>query len=130
MKMQYKVRNVSLKLRCDTRFQHAFTAFNCVFKVMTLVWANQRNYFENATTCSIRTLKTTVATQLKRLPWIGIETCGLKSSFYLNIFLSFYRNIVRENVSCDMGPINLLIRLSKLFIKAFSCQKFVVGIRT
>jgi len=31
-----------------------------------LVGSNQGNYFENATTCSKRTLKTTVATQLKR----------------------------------------------------------------
>jgi len=34
------------KLRCDSRFQHAFTACSCIFKVITLVWANQRNYFE------------------------------------------------------------------------------------
>ncbi len=56
-----------LKLRCDSRFQHAFTACNCVFKVMTLVGSNQGNYFENATACSKRMLKTTVATQLKCL---------------------------------------------------------------
>jgi len=54
-----------LKLSCDSRFQHAFTACVCVFKVITLVGSNQRNYLENATTCSKRTLKTTVATQLK-----------------------------------------------------------------
>ncbi len=55
-----------VKLRCDTRFQHAFTACSCVFKVITMVWANQRNSFENTTAaCSKRTLKTTVATQLK-----------------------------------------------------------------
>jgi len=45
--------------------QRAFTACSCVFKEITLVWANQGNYFENATACSKRTLKTTVATQLK-----------------------------------------------------------------
>ncbi len=33
-----------------------------VFKVNTLVWANQRNYFEIAITWSSRTLKTRVAT--------------------------------------------------------------------
>jgi len=54
-----------LKLRCDSRFQHAFTACNCVFKVMTLVGSNQGNYFENTTACSKRTLKTRLATQLK-----------------------------------------------------------------
>jgi len=56
--------NRSLKLRCDTRFQRAFTACSCVLKVITLVWSNQRN-FENATACSKRIPKTTVATQLK-----------------------------------------------------------------
>jgi len=44
---------------------HAFTACGCVFKEITLVDSNQGNYFENATACSKRTLKTTVATQLK-----------------------------------------------------------------
>jgi len=56
-----------LKLRCDERFTHAFTACGCVSKVITLVWANQGNVFENATACSKRTLKTIVATQLKTL---------------------------------------------------------------
>ncbi len=54
-----------IKLHCDTRFQSAFTACSCVFKVIALVWTNQRNHFENATTCSKRMLKTTVATQLQ-----------------------------------------------------------------
>ncbi len=33
-------------------------------KKITLVWANQSNFFENATTCSKRMRKTLVATQL------------------------------------------------------------------
>jgi len=37
-----------LKLSCDSRFQRAFTACSCVFKVITLVGSNQRNNFENA----------------------------------------------------------------------------------
>jgi len=41
-----------LKLSCDSRFQRAFTACCCVFKVIMLVWANQDNYFENANACS------------------------------------------------------------------------------
>jgi len=41
----------TLKLHCDTRSQNAFTACDCVFKVITLVGSNQRNYFENATEC-------------------------------------------------------------------------------
>ncbi len=52
------------KLRCDSRFQRAFTACGCVFKVFTLIGSNQGNYFENATTYSNRMRKTLVATQL------------------------------------------------------------------
>jgi hypothetical protein len=53
-----------LKLRCDERFAHAFTACGCVFKEITLVASNQGNFFENAAACSKRMLKTTVTTQL------------------------------------------------------------------
>ncbi len=56
---------IQVKLRCDDRFTHAFTACSCVFKVIKLVGSNQPDYFENASACSKRTLKTTVATQLK-----------------------------------------------------------------
>jgi len=54
----------SVKLRCDKRFTHMFTACGCVFKEITLAGSNQDNYFENATACSKQLLKTTVATQL------------------------------------------------------------------
>ncbi len=54
-----------LKLRCDERC-------GCVFKEITLFGSNQGNYFENATACSKRTLKTTVATKLNRCILIGI----------------------------------------------------------
>jgi len=60
-----RLSQLSLKLRCDTSFQHAFTARGYVFKVITLVWTNQRNYFENATAYSRRTLKTRIAMQGK-----------------------------------------------------------------
>jgi len=60
-------KNVRLKLRCDERFTHAFTASGCIFREITLVGSNQGNYCENATAFSKRTLKTTVATQLKLL---------------------------------------------------------------
>ncbi len=56
--------NFLFKLSCDSHFQLALTACVCVFKVITLVGSTQSNYFENATACSKRTLKTTVATQL------------------------------------------------------------------
>jgi len=55
---------VNVNLSCDIRFQRAFTACSCVFKVISLVWDNQDNYFENSIAWSKRTLKTTVATQL------------------------------------------------------------------
>ncbi len=66
-----------LKLSCYSRFQHAFTACSCVFKVLMLVSSNQGNYFENALACSKRTLKTRVATQLY------IWRLNAKTSLYL-----------------------------------------------
>ena len=51
--------------RCHTRFQHAFTVCCCDFKEVTMVGSNQRNYLENANTCSKCTLKTRVATRLR-----------------------------------------------------------------
>jgi len=53
------------KLCCDERFTQAFTACGCVLNEITLVGSNQGNYFENATAYSKRTLKTTVAAELK-----------------------------------------------------------------
>ncbi len=58
---------IESKLCCDSRFQRAITACSCVFKVITLIGSNQGNFFENPTACSKRTLKTTVATQLKEI---------------------------------------------------------------
>jgi hypothetical protein len=52
-----------VKLRCDERFTHAFTARSFVFKEITLVGSNQGNYFENANACNKHTLKTKVTTQ-------------------------------------------------------------------
>ncbi len=54
-----------LKLHCDTRFQRAFTSCSCVFKVITLVEANQRNFFESTRECRKCLLKRRVAMQLK-----------------------------------------------------------------
>ena len=51
---------LEVKHRLHRRFKRAFTAWVCVFKVITLVWVNQSNYFENASVCSKRTLKTPV----------------------------------------------------------------------
>ncbi len=55
---------VQIKLRCEGCFTHAYTACHCVFNEITLGGSYQGHYFENATACSKRTLKTTVATQL------------------------------------------------------------------
>ncbi len=62
--MKVFARYFVVKLLCDTRFQRAFTACICVFKVFTLDGTNQSNYFENITACCKYTLKTRVATQL------------------------------------------------------------------
>ncbi len=62
--MTNEIYELIFKLRCHECFRHAFTACGCVFKEITLVGSNQGNYFENATACSKRMLKTTVATQL------------------------------------------------------------------
>jgi len=84
----------TFKLSCDSRFQHAFTACCCVFKVITLFLANQRNFFENATTFSKRMRKTLVATQLKaHKKWeVALRTNpNLKS-----IWSTFYRRLLRR----------------------------------
>ena len=64
---------VALKARCYTRFQRAFTSCCCVFKEITFIGPKQRNVFENANTCSKRTLKTRVTTRLQRLNYIPLE---------------------------------------------------------
>ncbi len=66
----------NLKLSCDSRFQCAFTLWCCTFKVITLGWANQVNYFINANACSKRTLKKTVATQLKWQYFVDCKALG------------------------------------------------------
>jgi len=71
---------MSLKLRCDERYTHAFTACGCVFNEITLAGSNQGNYFENENACSKRKLKTTVATQLKhtkRGEYLKINLTGI-----------------------------------------------------
>ena len=60
-----RLKERSQKASCDTRFQRALTECCCVFKVITLAGSNQRIDIENANACSIRTLKTRVATGLK-----------------------------------------------------------------
>ncbi len=82
-----------VKLRCDERFTHAFTAYGCVFKEITLVGSNQGNYFENATACSKRMRKTTVATQL--------QCCAVTD--YKNISDLFPRFNTKERKNIEKG---------------------------
>jgi len=69
------------QLSCHSRFQHAFTACICVFKVITLVGLSQSNYFANTTTCSKRMLKTTVATQINSKQCSGTLVLWVKVGF-------------------------------------------------
>ncbi len=84
---------MTIKLHCDTHFQRAFTASCCVFKVISLVWANQCNYLENVIECKKRTPKTRVTTQLKLL--ISNVCCrSLSRGFSLTVFFKVYPNFI------------------------------------
>jgi len=65
---------------------------------ITLVWANQRNYFENSTACSKRTLKTCVATQLK----IATQ----KTHYNIILVLEDYINIIRTTDNLDIKDLS------------------------
>jgi len=101
----------------DSRFQHAFTECVCVFKVITLVWANHGNYFENAIACVKRTLKTTVATQL--------EVSDVIYLFYYlwNLLRTaksyFFPTWEKENEVCFLSPFNLALNWN-------DCWKFLI----
>ena len=43
---QFSVPGEKFKARCHTRFQHAFSPCSCVFKDVTLVGSNKRNYLK------------------------------------------------------------------------------------
>ncbi len=53
-----------IKAELRLSFSTCVYCYLCVFKEITLVGSNQRNYFENATACRKHTLKTAVATEL------------------------------------------------------------------
>ncbi len=69
-----------------------FKSLMNMYKVITLVWVSQRNYFENATTCKKRTLKMRVATQLESLIHMVQET---KTFFFVKLSLRFFCSILR-----------------------------------
>jgi len=66
-----------VKLSCESCFQRGFTACSCVFKVITLALANQRNFFDNATACGKRSSQrsyTHPCPALHQLPIANIPT--------------------------------------------------------
>jgi len=76
----------------------------CIFKEITLVGSNQGNYFEIATACSKRTLKTTVATQLK----LNILFVSLKLLFVLQIKLvGTWSGFVKKCLNTEADNCNL-----------------------
>ena len=97
--MSCNIQSFSDELR-HAFFQTAFTAYCCVFKEITFVGSNQRNYFENAHACSKRSLKTRVATSLKwgqcvrvlvlrrRAGSIPTHNCLQSSGFFCELFHS------------------------------------------
>jgi len=83
-----------LKLRCDERFTNAFTACSCVFKEITLVWANQGNFFENATACSKCMHKTIVATKTMLQTYLHcVEVTGWEFTKLLMQIHKIFRNL-------------------------------------
>jgi len=88
-KTQIQKETLNVIARCDERFTHAFTACGCVFKEITLIGSNQGNYFENATACSKRTLKTTVATQL---------------------YFKFSKNADLKSISCNAPKYHAIVK--------------------
>jgi len=63
---------------------------------------------------SLRNMKYLDLWFVKSLPWLVIEIHGSKLSFYRNIFLFFYPNIVCQNVSCELGPTVANFSLNKM----------------
>ncbi len=88
-----------LKLRCDSRFQLAFTACIFVFKEITLIDSNQGNFFENATVCNKRTLKMTVATQLKTTNLMQIIWSSKNTSSETTTLRILFRKVRSEKIT-------------------------------
>ncbi len=110
------------------------TCVYCMQLLITLVGSIQCNYFENATTCSKRTLKTTVATQLKeikselkQLMCRFLDTLSLTG---LNIFFEWsqifyfrfvtFINVKRTNFSYERRFSSYVLALSKNLYKTFA----------
>jgi len=89
---------IKIKLSCDSRFQRAFTACSCVFKVITLVWANQ-------------------GISLKTQPH-AVNACVKRSS--QRIFIQYRRN--RPSTCSRKKTLEIKFYITKLGV--FSYDKF------
>jgi len=75
------------------------TACGCVFKEITLVGSNQGNFLENATACSKRMRKTTVATQLK-LQLLTIKLTEASIYFIMKLLSKYWiACVTKESLS-------------------------------
>jgi len=120
-----------IKLTCDSRFQRAFTACSCDFKIITLVVSNQDNYFENVTACSNarwkhvsqRTLKTRAATQLNysNFSLQKLTLCRVIKWLYFKEVKAEFRTVKScENKSCQTIKRRTLETSGKRIIR-YSC---------
>ncbi len=107
-------------MSCDRRFQRAFTACSCVLKVITLVWANQRNNFEIACVkrSSQRSLRYTNSFSLDKV-------CKSYFTFFLLFFLSLSLTFFLLFCSHTLFLyITLSLYLSFLFLSSPSLPPF------
>ncbi len=80
-KMNVKIsvaKNYQFMLSNKAALRPSFSACSSIFKVIILISPNQGNYFENATACRKRTLKTTVATQLNMIFFVEFDMSWIR----------------------------------------------------
>jgi len=99
-----------IELHCDERFKHAFTACTCVFKEITLVWVNQRNFFENANACVKRSSQRSYKFFLVQLNMYAEvecfwEDCQLYNNEVTNQEIKYYTKDVLE-CFCSLLSVN------------------------
>jgi len=84
------------------RFQHAFTASGCIFKVITVNGSNHYNYFENTTARNKRSLKTRVTMQLK-VQKSPFKLCNirLKQKIVNSLYTKYSCKILSVNLLCQ-----------------------------
>jgi len=108
-------------------------------KDITLVGLNQGNFFENATACSKRMRKTTVATQLKKHFCHKLFSFKkIKGQFYKTLYMLYkfiqlhicfmiFTSVVATERFTDLGKLNFLwwfgFRLEPIFTTAPATSK-------